>query len=269
MKRNALYTLPATIKQREKADQAFWMKDAVIIALVLGLSALDAITLYTVFDTVMYQSQVVCMVLTVGCALALNFIPLIIGRFIHLYRYHLQGIRMWMIVALVFVFLILFATSFYLRWETRHISFAGLESTMTDTTGQAQGISGTESTSKEAAAITILLGILPGVTSAINLALGYLTSDPIKKKISKLKTQKAALLEQLDIMKAAEKELDIDWTDQLTTLDHQRYEAACEQVKAGSGEIRAYARQELAKKLGDPESMSYILDHEENGTEGF
>ena len=93
-KKYELYNLPQFAQRRSRADQAFWSKDVVIALLVLGLSLLDAVTLYTVFDRVMYQSQIVSVILTLGCAISLNFIPLVAARFIHYYRYRINGVRL-------------------------------------------------------------------------------------------------------------------------------------------------------------------------------
>lgn len=259
-KKHELYTLPAFAQRRSKTDQAFWTKDAVIALLVLGLSLLDAVTLYTVLDAVMYQSQAISVILTLGCAVSLNFIPLVVARFIHYYRYRINGVRLWMLIAMGCVFLVLFSATFYLRWQTRELSFSGAESTMVDTTGQAEGIESTDSDSDEAVAITLLLGILPGVTSAINLALGYFNDDPVKRKLEKLKVEQTKLREQQDIMQAARNELEQEWMERLAELDQERCQAACACVQESTEQIKAMARLELAKKLGDPDSISALTE---------
>lgn len=186
-KKHELYTMPAFAQRRSKVNQAFWTKGAVIVLLVLGLSLLDAVTLYTVFDVVMFQSTVVSIALTLGVAVTLNFIPLVAARFIHYFRYRINGVRLWMLIGMGCVFIVLFAATFNLRWQVRQLSFSGAESTMVDTTGQVDGIESTDSDSNEAVAITLLLGILPACTSAINLALGYFNDDPVRRKLEKLK----------------------------------------------------------------------------------
>lgn len=259
-KKMNLYSQPAFAHHANRADQTWWTKDAVLAGLVLGLSGLDAVTLYTVFDAVMYQSMYIGIILTVGCAISLNFIPLIMARFIHYYRYHINGVRVWMIAAMGAVFLLLFSATFYLRWETRDIGFGGAESTMVDTTGQALGIASTDSDSKEAVAITILLGILPGVTSAINLALGYFNDDPVKRKLQTMKVELSKLRAHQDVMLAARSELDQDWYTRLKELDEERFQAACDVIRGSSEQIRTLARLELAKKLGDPDSISALTE---------
>lgn len=255
-----LYQLPAYTARAGKADQAFWSKDSVIIFLVLGLSTLDAVTLYTVFDRIMYESWTTSIILTVGCAIALNFIPLVIGRFIHLYRYHMSGVRLWMIFAMLIVFLILFCATFYLRWETREINFTGIESSMVDATGNASSLAATDSDSNEAVAITILLGILPGVTSAINLALGYINDDPVKRKLGKLNMELCRLRQHRNVLVAACEELNQDWKARLDELDEQRYLFACEEERATTNLIEVLARFLLAQRLRDPDSISALTE---------
>ena len=255
-----LYVQDHYVDKANKADQTWWTKDAVLASLVIGLSALDAVTLYTVIDTVMYNSQMVSIILTCGAALCLNFLPLIIGRYIHFIRYHINGAKIWMAVAMCVAFLILFTASFYLRWETRDLSFSGMESTMVDTTGQADGIEATDSNSKEAVALTILLGILPGITSAINLALGYFSDDPVKRKLSVMKRELEKLYMQRDVMLAARSELNQDWCARLNELDMERLAAAETTVNEVAEQVQALARHELAKKLGDPDSVALLTE---------
>lgn len=255
-----LYDQDHYVEKPNKADQTWWTKDAVLAFLVIGLSALDAVTLYTVIDTVMYNSQAVSIILTCGAALCLNFLPLIIGRYIHYIRYHINGAKEWMAIAMCVVFLVLFTASFYLRWETRELSFSGMESTMVDTTGQADGIESTDSNSREAVALTILLGILPGITSAINLALGYFSDDPVKRKLSVMKRDLERLYIHRDIMLAARSELDQDWNGRLRELDKERLEVAETTVSDVAEQVRALARHERAKKLGDPDSVALLTE---------
>ena len=259
MKKNK-WDIPKSIVKLNAADQAWWTKDIILISLVILLSSLDAVTLYTVFEAVMYESQIVCLVLTIGCAISLNFIPLVLARFIHYYRYRMNGVKVWMLIALCVVFLLLFFCSFYLRWETRGLSFSGMESSMVDITGQSDSVSSVNADDSEAIAVTILLGILPGITSAINLALGYINDDPVRRKIDRLKQYHYELQAQRDTMMAASMELDQDWEARLNALDQERVGTTIEHILATGEQIKAFARLALAMKLGDAPSMNYITE---------
>ena len=131
---------------------------------------------------------------------------------------------------------------------------------MVDTTGQADGIEATDSNSKEAVALTILLGILPGITSAINLALGYFSDDPVKRKLSVMKRELEKLYMQRDVMLAARSELNQDWYARLNELDMERLAAAETTVNEVAEQVQALARHELAKKLGDPDSVALLTE---------
>lgn len=175
-------------------------------------------------------------------------------------RFLMSGVRLWMIFAMCGVFLLLFCATFYLRWETREISFTGVESSMVDSTGNSTSLTSTDSDSSEAVAITILLGILPGITSAINLALGYLNDDPVKRKLERLKCELSRLREHQNILNAARQELDQNWMERLNALDEQRYLSACEEERTTTQAIKALARFMLAEKLRDADSISALTE---------
>ena len=262
-----LYILPAFVKKSQKADEAFWMTSAVLLFLTLFLSLIDAATLFSVFDSVLYESEELAILVTLGIALMLNFIPLLLARFYHLFRYKISGIKLPMLIGLIVVFAILYIATFYLRWETRQLNFSGASATLTSSSGQTDLISTTNANSQEAIATTILLGISPLITSAVNLFLAYLSDDPVKLKINRLKYQRSVLESHLNRLTAASNELDRDWNSYLSSFDEARFKTIYDEITTGSDLIRALARQELAKKLGDPDSISTLLEPDEEAEE--
>jgi len=258
--RQKLYNHEKYIDKFNKADQAFWMKDLILIALVLGLSTVDAVNLYAVFSNLTFEIPQVTILMTLGCAITLNFIPLIMARFIHYYRYGMNGVKLWMILSMAAVFLVLFCATFYLRWETRGMNFEGAEATLMDTTGQVSGIDGMDENDGSNVALTIMLGILPFVTSAINLALGYFNDDPVRRSMDKLKVERQKFLKHYSILLAAEKELNQDWKNRLTELDSQRLMQMNAQVESTASYLKKMARIKLAEKLKDADSISYLTE---------
>lgn len=260
MKKVKLYARPKDVAVLSKADQNWWLTDGAIALLVILLSSLDAVTLFSVFDAVCYNSEIIGIVLTVGCAITLNFLPLVEGRLYQCYRYQLNGVKRWMLMAVALVFVILFAATFGLRWTTRDLTFSGAESTISDTTGRSDAISSTDENSEEAIAMTVLLGIMPCVTSIINLALGYLTDDPIKRKIRKLTVIKSKLEQRLAILRGAEHELDQDWDAILQEYDDAQLMAALAQNDAVTQNKKGLARFLMAQKLKGPDDISLCLE---------
>ena len=109
-------------------------------------------------------------------------------------------------------------------------------------------------------AFTLVMGIIPLVTSALNLALGYVISDPIRRRLDTLRYQSALLKEQVNRLYAAECELNRNWETDLSETENKRLEATKGTVQANSNRIKKRARLALAKKLGDAESISELTD---------
>lgn len=274
MKRNQseLYSLRKHAQKAGKAGDTFFLRTPVSIGFMLILTAIDGITLFSLFRALLPGENLIIWALTAGFSFTLNFIPLVIAKFYHFYRYHIRGVRLWMIIAMLFVFFSLFVSTFLLRWETRESLFndGGLDGTSAfddvgedgaskDEIGEDEAGNAKDNQSGETA-LTILLGIMPLATSAVNLALGYLTDDPVKKKLQKLKIQKAEVTAQLHVMYAAAFELSQDWYQSYDTLEQNRLAAAEAEVRQGSEYICSLARLSLAKKLGDPDSISQLTD---------
>ena len=243
MRQRELYTLSKRIRKINRADQELWMRGVIIYPLIIGLSCMDGVTLYEVFFKMTESAEKEALyLLTVGIAVVLNFIPLV------------NGVKLWMIVGLVIVFLLLFFATFYLRWETRGMDGAA------NVFAKGSILPETEANPEAETAFTLVMGIIPLVTSAVNLALGYVISDPIKRRLDTLRYQSALLKEQVNRLYAAECELNRNWENALPETETERLKAAKGTIQADSDRIKKWARLALAKKLGDAESISELTD---------
>ena len=249
--------------QVQACDQPWWQKRLTIIFLVIGLSCLDAVTLYTVIDTVMVENQYISKFMVGGISLALNFIPLIAGHLIQKKYYGLSRIPIWMLAALAVTFLLLFATTFYLRWETRELNFSGAESLIVDSAAiNTFNSPSVDQNSAVATALTFLLGILPLITSIINLYLGFISDDPILRKINKLRLRRIELSETLSDLEAARCEMERDRTGQLMALEADRFMCAKAEIMSRCANMKSYARLRLAEKLGQPDQISKLIEEQ-------
>ena len=87
MRQRELYTLSKRIRKINRADQELWMRGFIIYPLIIGLSCMDGVTLYEVFFKMTESAEKEALyLLTVGIAVVLNFIPLVVGRYIHCRR---------------------------------------------------------------------------------------------------------------------------------------------------------------------------------------
>lgn len=257
MKDTLLYKAPYFTKSRFNIAGNWWSKEPVLIVLIVAFTGLDASTLYEIFQEVCTESPLTSLILTFGAALALNFLPLLLVR---LYKEHSP---VWMIIAILVVFCLLFSALFYLRWQTAADVFAAGSGGMTTMNAK-------ESTSQNdgQTAVTLLLGILPLITSVINAMLSYF-QDTTKNELKQLEVQRSKAKQHLDVVKAAICELkSVDWSTHLKAYDEEQYEQAIESIKATTEMIKTYARIELAKKLKTPEAISALLEPNKENIEG-
>lgn len=257
MTRN-LHDLEFSEKSYCDANKTLWMHQSVIICFSGVLTLLDASTLFTVFDNLMYEEPLISYIMTLGTALCLNFIPLIVGRFIQEYRYDGNCIKKWIIWVCAVTFFVLFAATFWLRWTTREIMFESGGGISTSA-GMVLESAGTDSNSLKAISLTVLLGIMPCITSMINLALGFLSADPVRLKLTYLQKEQVRLRSELGILEAAKKELDRDWMHCLQEADQEHLDAALIEIMCFRDKIIQMSKYLLAEKLIKPEAISELL----------
>lgn len=252
-----LYKTPFFAKMRLNIEDIWWAREYVLIFLMLSFTLLDACTMYEIFQEVSVQSPLTSLILTFGAALALNFMPLLLVR---LYKEHSP---VWMIIAILVVFCLLFSALFYLRWQTAADVFAAGSGGMTTMNAEENTLLNDGQT-----AVTLLLGILPLITSVINAMLAYFQNTK-KSLMKQLEVKKATAKQHLDVVKAAISELErVDWNSHLKKYDEEQYEQAVESIKATTEMIKTYARTELAKKLKTPEAISALLEPNKENIEG-
>lgn len=249
-------------KKYQAVDKTWWEYPAVLIVLVIGLSLVDAATLWSVFDKIMLESQIIGMFLTFGVALSLNFIPLIAGKLIKLYFYRESKIKPWHIVVLGAVFFLLYAATFWLRWVTRFVSLDnGLDSGLVSTIGGATSDAAAAQDSAIQAGTTILLGIVPFVTSVINLYLGFISGDYKLKKINHLRIRMIELRENLAELDAAEIELRHPGKrEELERLESDKFNAYKDELAAERDQLKVMARVLLYKRLNTPGQITTVID---------
>lgn len=261
MKYSSVYNMPRHVGRINRAGQEFWMYKAVYIPIVIALSLLDAVTLFTVFHAITGEDMILQFVLTFGIALTLNFIPLIIGRLIYVIRYakikeKKTACSKFMMALLITVFIALFFASLALRYVARGNLLDTREDTKTESVYAPSNDS--PETDVKLKTYALLTGIVPLVTSVINMTLGYLTGDPVRERIDKLTRLRAEVLNQLNLMCAARNELDRDWSGYHSKLEDERYKVACGEVHGISEQIKETARVALKEKLGDPKSITEL-----------
>ena len=244
-------------KKRQSAGGGWWQHPAIVIGMVILLSAMDAITLFNTLDAVITENPFLSRFMTAVIAVMLNFIPLMVAHYYHQMKYKLSHTGYWMFGTLLAVFVLLFSITFYLRWVTQDLLNAGA-STISSTT---EGVIDTSEQNTDVnRAVTLLLGLSPLITSVINFFLGLIVDDPVKKELNTLYIQKIELQSKKQALACCQKELEMLDFDAIRDLDTARYNAVLAGIAHAIAETQLISREELAEYLKDPNATTRLIE---------
>jgi len=167
------------------ADESWWQKGAVVILLLIILAFSDALNMYALFEELLIESVAVLLFVTASVAICLTLIPLILGHLMRLKYYGLAKVSNVWLAVLLATFVLLFAVTAYIRWETRDLNYVDLGTTMQNTADMTANVMTQEEKANSASAIatTIILMVMPMITSIVAFFLGWISSDPLKNEI--------------------------------------------------------------------------------------
>lgn len=221
------------------------MKDRVSVGMiVLFLSTIDAFTLFTVIDQLLTEIWIINIVLTLGGAVILNILPVVLGEFLARKKYSMGKNNVVYISILIGTFLIFYTATCILRWNTSLI--------------EGDNASGMQNATM---ALTIFLMIIPLITGVIATFLSFSLNDPVKNKIKRYSIYQIRLEAHLNDLKAAERDLVID-QETLIHTESVYYIAAKDGVSALFEGFKRHVRFMLAKYLKDPKAVTYLNQEE-------
>lgn len=244
----------------QKSERSFWAHPIIITGLTIALSFADALVLYSVLDVAMLQSEYMGKIMAFTIALVLNFIPLLVAKFIHQAIYNIKRFALlWAVISIV-AFLLLFSATVYLRFAYRDNYGSSSTTQLTNqiaTSDESDTANESEDTEQKGLAVVILLCLEPLVTSIVNFGLAYLTDDELRERLNQLRIRRLELMEIESDLQAALANMDVD-LQRLIDLDEERYKAAQDDVLARCEFLKALARHYLAEHLADPSSISKL-----------
>lgn len=257
-------------RRAQQSGNALWFRQAVVLALVVLLFAMDWINQFSAFDAVLTENQWIGMMLSLCLALVFNVIPLILGKFIKDYQYHRGSKSVKPVIFLVVTFFLVFAISAAFRWNTRELSFAAVSSVTSNssvvvTNPEMTVLTETTAPGDDPGArtLTILLAALPLITSIVSTFLGYVSSDPILDKLNFYKQRIYELYEAKKDGTAAVGEL----KERIGQIEQYEYESYCNartMVAAKIHYLEGLAMKRLEEEIGNPDAVNYLS--EERGT---
>ena len=219
----------------------------------------DAYTLYSAFDNIMTQNQVMTIFITAGAAAGMDLIPVFLAFNLRnpdldaKWRKIICGI-------LIGSFSLLFISTFLLRMSSGYEMFA---TTDTLDLGFSEEIVTTDiaDTSLTFAQIMtqFIQGIIPLITSVISFVASYEISPDHKfRHINEL--YRIDIQAAIDNHRTMLCELQDDMEFDLEGNDNALYVALNATMDAQADEVKVRSRRRLAEKVATPEAVTYLLE---------
>lgn len=256
----------------------------ILFLVVVIFIIFDAITIHSIVGKVFNQEilwipqEVISIIITLGIAILLDGIPVIIAYYILLERksrFHIA-----VIISLVLAFLMLFGIIFCLRLSDRSdmVSTRSQQEsdksrkTMSSSSDTSETLENSESsstktesdnkTSKTEWWSVVLLGFTPLATSILSFGLAYTykKSDERKEKIC---IDRIRFNDRIKALEICKNELYNEQDRELNQYDKKLYDIAKRDLESYEKILKYEVRQKLAIHLATPDAVSKLLEKEE------
>lgn len=206
----------------------WYTNKAINLPAILILAAIDVFGFLQIINLTVAEDSISRIIITSALAVAFEIAPLYIGYSICLKCYKLgRCIHNWVLIFSCSACFLGIIANIYFRFKTIDVAY------LDPTTGEVNGTG---------LPLTVLMSILPIITSLINLVIGCLTFDPLEfdllrlsKKLAKLKLrtqQIKAYLEEFSDEETLQKKLELE--------EKECYEKVKRDIYALQGTLKIY-----------------------------
>lgn len=252
------------VKDRQSAGKPKWANGKVCLLIVAILSLMDMSVLVTIFDKCFTQSAWMVVVMSLGVAVTLNVLPMIIARLVHASIEKTSKEAKYIMGILIAGFILLYAGTVYLRFgykdmygqENQSEELVNTASDDYEAVEEAKPVN-----NEKANCVVILLSICPLITSLLGFAISYISDDEMKAKLEAneiaLAEREHAIIECETAIAQMESFMEYGKDNEIEA-DYKSMIAAKEEVVARCELLKALARYYLAEYLADPQATSMI-----------
>lgn len=270
-------TMDKAVKERFKADSK-WEHPVMAVAVMLLCGTLDFIMFRQLFGSFLYDNVWIQWFSIIGLLIGFDAAPIYLGMAA---KKRKQGINTSKVVTGVFLFafIVAFVINVILRIAMKDQVLPDLEKMATSVFGDvSMGIPVNE----RALPYALFTAVLPLVTSLVSFGISFMTFNPLKQKLRKLREEQYLLEKDMDSIKAvlADYEQDRDFKERVMEDDDRNYRIARAMAKEKAMMYLDYVRERIAEHLGTPsaanamvstqrEKLEELFRTEELGWEGY
>ena len=249
-------TMDRVVKERFKADTK-WEHPAMAVVVMLLCGTLDFIMFRQLFGSFLYDNVWIQWFSIIGLLIGFDAAPIYLGMAA---KKRKQGLNTSKVVTGVFLFafIVSFIINVILRIAMKDQVLPDLEKMATSVFGDvSMGIPVNE----RALPYALFTAVLPLVTSLVSFGISFMTFNPLKQKLKKLREEQYFLERDLDSIKAvlAEYEYDRDFQERIMEDDVRNYWIAREMAKEKAMMYLDYVRERIAEHLGTPSAANAMV----------
>lgn len=243
--------------------------------LTIMFIAIDSFCCYSCWNAAQTQSMTMNILMTVGCALTLDVPPMLCAYALSSYKQGLlsKSKLLTIMIPSFAVFALVVIGYFAFRIETKNLIFDNLSKGSSTLTNAVNSTVGENQSDNSNLFPALYSGILPLATSATSFVATYLTANPIKDRIHKLR--KAKITTEANIadlnMAIAEAEDVSSYSDYLIAREDDLYAHFLDELEAQKIVLKQIARVVVMEKLSNPDAISELADsgHALNANSGI
>lgn len=241
---------------REQKEGGF-IDSKLLAILVIAFIISDFFSLFSVIDAVFYQSIILSVLVTATTAILLEVLPVLGAKFLMIPARKSKD--NYMLIALGVGFLILVAAISYLRFNSQEIMFSSSDSQLIINGVNNVNDTYTYTASDSEQAMTVLMALLPVLTS---MAAFFLTlMDPQSVKLKNLmKRNKIMLKDELVELMTQEDEIKHELEIDLFDRDEQLYNNVLKEIDHYGELMKCRVRELCAEFLGTAQAVSDLLE---------
>lgn len=248
-------------KRRVKAGLSIWQGMTVAFVIACVSTGLDCLTLFTLFDKIFLQSAIMVIAMSLGIAVVLDTLPLVIAKYVHWYLYKLRRHAGSMLLLLIAAFCIIFIATVILRFSYKDQYGDEYQSTQLVNSVSDKGSVESEETpardDSKSIAVVLLLSLSPLVTSIVTFGIAYASDDEVKNSYEYHVQREHEIDEAISDLEAAIETMNINVQRDID-IDEQAMLAAEAEVISRSNTLKSLARHYLAEFLADPSATSRL-----------
>lgn len=248
------------IRERHATDgqrqDTFWEHTGFSIAIMVICGTLDAVLFYQLFSSFLFDHPAVRLLSVIGCLVGFDVIPICLGV---LLRKREQGfqVKLWLMCLLLAGFALALVGNIWLRIVLRDLVLPAQSTGGTSYIGEAAYETAVNPGAFPFAAFS---SFLPIVTSIASFGASYMSFNPLKTRLARLRKRQVALEDAISQVESTLVEYDAnqDFEDQLMAIDDEQYANTLGMMEAQAVMFSNYVRERIKEHLGDPSATNEL-----------